>query len=61
MIRVKRSRRHSEKPLDAHRAMERAIVGPYLELFARWRVPGWTCCGNQLAPADDHGHLFAAD
>ena len=61
MIRAKRSRQHSEKPVDAHRMMERSIVGPYLELFARRRVPGWTCCGNQLAPADDNGHLLAAD
>ena len=52
MIRVKRSRNHSEKPEDAHRIMERAISGPYLELFARQHVSGWDCYGNQLAPVN---------
>jgi N6-adenosine-specific RNA methylase IME4 len=50
MIRVKHSRNNSEKPEVAHRIMERAISGPYLELFARKHVAGWDCYGNQLEP-----------
>ena len=61
MIRVKRSRNHSEKPDDAHRIMERAISGPYLELFARQHVAGWDCFGNQLAPVSPAPELVAAD
>lgn len=63
MIRVQRSRNHSEKPDDAHRMMERAIAGPYLELFARRHMIGWTCFGNQLAPlaAVDDEDLHVAD
>jgi N6-adenosine-specific RNA methylase IME4 len=64
MIRVKRTRNHSEKPEHAHRMMERAIPGPYLELFARKHVHGWTCYGNQLRPfsaVDGEHDLLAAD
>ena len=40
-------REHSRKPDDLH-AMARALyAGPYLELFARRRRPGWDCWGNQ--------------
>jgi N6-adenosine-specific RNA methylase IME4 len=61
MIRVKRSRNHSEKPEDAHRIMERAISGHYLELFGRVHVDGWDVFGNQLAPASPAPQLVAAD
>jgi N6-adenosine-specific RNA methylase IME4 len=61
MIRVKRSRNHSEKPEDAHRIMERAISGPYLELFGRVHVDGWDVFGNQLAPSSQSHQLIAAD
>ena len=58
MIRIKRSRNHSEKPPEFHTMIERAINGPHLELFARQHVAGWDCFGNQLAPAPE---LVAAD
>lgn len=41
-------RRHSEKPEELQDAAERLISGPYLELFARRRRPGWTCWGDEL-------------
>jgi len=39
---------HSEKPEEARRRIERLVNGPYLELFARKPVPGWTVCGNEI-------------
>ena len=53
MLRVKRPGKHSEKPTEVHRIVERAIDGPYLELFGRKHVPGWDVFGNQLLPDDD--------
>lgn len=40
-------RRHSEKPEEAAALIERVSPGPYLEMFARRRRPGWTCVGDQ--------------
>jgi N6-adenosine-specific RNA methylase IME4 len=57
MLRVTRPGKHSEKPAEVHRIIERAIDGPYLELFARRRVPGWDCYGNQLAPEEGNTQL----
>ena len=60
MIRERLSRRNSEKPAITHEYVQRATQGPYLELFARRRVKGWDCYGNQLeAPKEDH--QLAAD
>jgi N6-adenosine-specific RNA methylase IME4 len=43
----RRTATHSEKPTAVRKMIERLyIVGPYLELFARRRVPGWDCYGN---------------
>ena len=41
---------HSEKPPKVYSLVERACVGPYLELFGRRHVLGWTVIGNQLPP-----------
>ena len=41
---------HSAKPAEVRRRIERLFAGPYLELFARERVPGWTVWGNELEP-----------
>jgi N6-adenosine-specific RNA methylase IME4 len=62
MIRVKRPGKHSEKPEEVHRIVERAIDGPWVELFARKHVnrPGWDCFGDQLAPREEN-HQLAAD
>lgn len=40
-------REHSRKPDGIHERIERLVAGPYLELFARQRRPGWTVWGNQ--------------
>jgi N6-adenosine-specific RNA methylase IME4 len=47
--------RHSEKPDEVRRRIERLVAGPYLELFARKEVPGWTTWGNEIAPLNDQG------
>lgn len=39
---------HSEKPEEFRKLVERLYDGPFLELFARRHVPGWTCWGNQV-------------
>jgi N6-adenosine-specific RNA methylase IME4/ParB-like chromosome segregation protein Spo0J len=44
--------RHSEKPEEARRRIERLLAGPYLELFARRSVDGWTTWGNEV-PSDE--------
>ena len=40
---------HSQKPAEFHKLIERLYDGPYLELFGRRPVDGWTVVGNQLA------------
>lgn len=41
--------RHSEKPAEQYAIIERLSDGPYLELFARHRQPGWDCWGNEVS------------
>jgi N6-adenosine-specific RNA methylase IME4 len=40
--------RHSEKPSEFFDLVERVSPGPYLEMFARRRRPGWAAMGEQL-------------
>jgi site-specific DNA-methyltransferase (adenine-specific) len=41
---------HSAKPDAFYRdVVEKLYHGPYLELFARRRLEGWTCVGNEVA------------
>lgn len=40
--------RHSQKPEVFRGLIERTTPGPYLELFARVRAPGWYSWGNQV-------------
>jgi len=42
--------RHSEKPELIRTLVEQVSPGPYLELFGRKAVPGWTIFGNQVEP-----------
>lgn len=44
--------RHSQKPETVQDRIERLVGGPYLEVFARRRRPGWTCVGNELDGLD---------
>ena len=43
-----RKERHSRKPDELYRIIEACSPGPYLELFARQRVDGWTSWGDQV-------------
>ena len=48
--------RHSEKPDRVRDLVEQLSPGPYLELFGRAAVPGWTVWGNECLPTT--GRLF---
>ena len=41
--------RHSEKPDEVRKMIERASPGPRIELFARHEVPGWVTWGYGIA------------
>ena len=41
-------REHSRKPSEIRTSIERLVAGPYLEIFARERAPGWAAWGNEL-------------
>lgn len=40
---------HSHKPEEQYAVIERCSPGPYLELFARRKRPGWHVWGNEIA------------
>ncbi len=42
-----RKREHSRKPDEFYDLIEACSPGPYLELFARFRRPGWDQWGNE--------------
>lgn len=44
----RRSDVHSEKPESFRQQIMKLYDGPYVELFARKRVDGWTTYGNQI-------------
>jgi N6-adenosine-specific RNA methylase IME4 len=43
-----RKREHSRKPVEAYDLIESCSPGPYLEVFARESMPGWTSWGNEV-------------
>jgi N6-adenosine-specific RNA methylase IME4 len=43
---------HSAKPEETHDRIERLFPGPYLELFGRKLVDGWTVWGNEIRRED---------
>ena len=45
---VQPRREHSRKPDEFYARVQHYCAGPYVELFARQRRPGWSCWGNQL-------------
>lgn len=45
--------RHSEKPAKFRKLIQRLYQGPYIELFARHRAPGWDAWGNQVGLLDN--------
>jgi N6-adenosine-specific RNA methylase IME4 len=40
--------RHSEKPEETYKRIERLVPGPRLELFGRSKREGWTVWGNEI-------------
>lgn len=40
--------KHSEKPEEARNIIQRVCNGPFVELFARRKINGWTCLGNEI-------------
>jgi N6-adenosine-specific RNA methylase IME4 len=44
---------HSHKPEEFHKVIERMSPGPYLELFARRRQPGWDVWGDDKSIQSD--------
>jgi N6-adenosine-specific RNA methylase IME4 len=48
---VSRKREHSRKPDGLYNIIESCSDGPYLELFARHRRPGWVQWGDELSDA----------
>lgn len=47
-IMISRKREHSRKPEEVYSLIESCSPKPYLELFARERVPGWVQWGNEV-------------
>lgn len=41
-------REHSRKPDEVYRRIEALVAGPYCELFAKYRQPGWDGWGNEF-------------
>jgi len=52
-----RKREHSRKPDELYSIIQACSYGPYLELFARHRYPGWECWGNQVDGQRAHNPL----
>ena len=48
-------REHSLKPDEQYGRIERLVNGPYIELFARRRWPGWDAWGNEVEPITEQG------
>lgn len=46
-------REHSRKPDEIYHRIESLTDGPYLELFARHKRPGWSSWGNEVGNSDD--------
>jgi N6-adenosine-specific RNA methylase IME4 len=46
-------REHSRKPDEAYRRIEALVAGPYCELFAKRRWPGWDGWGDEYPPLDN--------
>lgn len=46
-------RAHSQKPDCVYERIECLVAGPYVELFARSRRPGWDAWGNEVGKFGD--------
>jgi N6-adenosine-specific RNA methylase IME4 len=45
---ISRKEEHSKKPDLCYELIEQCSPGPYLELFSRQRIPGWTQWGDEV-------------
>jgi N6-adenosine-specific RNA methylase IME4 len=45
---IEPSTKHSKKPEKMYEYIETVSYGPYIELFAREKRPGWDCWGNEV-------------
>lgn len=50
-----RKREHSKKPYELYDIIRACSPGPYLELFARERAPGWESWGDEVDTCVDGG------
>jgi len=50
---ISRKQEHSRKPDEQYALIERCSPGPFLELFARKKVPGWVSWGDQADSYED--------
>lgn len=48
---------HSRKPEETQARIERLLPGPYLEMFGRRPMPGWSVWGNQITRGLFHGSI----
>jgi N6-adenosine-specific RNA methylase IME4 len=55
------TRIHSRKPVEFHELIEARSRGPYLEMFARQRRPGWTVWGNDPEVVNVQGGASTQD
>lgn len=45
---VSPKRKHSQKPIEARQMIQTMSYEPRIELFAREKVEGWDCWGNEI-------------
>jgi len=50
---AQRKREHSKKPYEQYEIVEACSPAPYLELFARERIPGWDSWGDEVDTYED--------
>ena len=53
-----RKREHSRKPAEIYDIIEPCSPGPYLELFARERIAGWTSWGDEADSYEETRPLY---
>ncbi len=58
---VARRREHSRKPDSVYPSIERLCSGPYIELFARQRQPGWDAWGLEANTGINRARRWSAD
>ena len=48
VVKLPQSKKHSKKPEEFRYLIEQSDAGPYLEMFARRKRPGWQTWGNEV-------------